>query len=83
MEKAITSTREPWICGSPRQSYRAEFGAGVERYKIRLPFADFEAYRTSEPLRVECLRGIGRVAIGRDIQTDLRLADMRFYDNNE
>jgi hypothetical protein len=71
-------TVDLWL---PRQSYRAEFGA--EWHTIRLPFADLEAYRTSEPLRVERLRRIGLVAIGRDFQTDLRLADMRFYDNNE
>lgn len=75
-----SGTAALWL---PWQSCRAEFVAGAAWHTIRLPFADFEACRTSEPLRVERLRRIGLVVIGRDFQTDRCLADMRFYDNNE
>jgi hypothetical protein len=48
---------------------------------VRIPFADFEAYKTSQDLRLDKLRRVGLLGIGRDFQADLCLASIRFYAN--
>ena len=66
----------------PWQSYRASFIADPRWRQIRIPFADFEAYRTDRHFRPDRLVRIGLVAIGREFQADLCLGDLRFYRND-
>jgi len=63
----------------PWQSYRATFSAGPEWQQVRIPFQQLEAYRTSSRFRAEALTRIGLVAIGREFDANLCLADVRFY----
>ncbi len=65
----------------PWQSYRATFNATPDWQTVRIPFAEFEAYKTSQDLPVDKLRRIGLLAIGRVFQADLCLASIRFYAN--
>jgi hypothetical protein len=65
----------------PWQSYRASFKATPDWQTLRIPFADFEAYKTSQDLRLDKLRRVGLLGIGRDFQADLCLASIRFYAN--
>lgn len=65
----------------PWQSYRATFNATPDWQTVRIPFAEFEAYKTSQDLRLDKLRRIGLLAIGRVFQADLCLASIRFYAN--
>ena len=46
---------------------------------MRLPFADFSAYRTGKTLRLDRLERIGLVAIGRAFSADLCVARVAFY----
>ena len=63
----------------PWQSYRASFIAPAGWQSVRLPFAGFEAYRTSAPLDLERLVRIGIVAIGRAFRADLCVAGVALY----
>ena len=63
----------------PWQSYRQSFKAKREWNTIRLPFSDFEAYRTVAMLDLTKLRRIGVVAIGRAFEADLAIGSVRFY----
>lgn len=63
----------------PWQSYRASFEAVSNWQQISLPFKDFEAYKTSAPLALKKLHRIGLVAIGRNFEADICMADMQFY----
>ena len=67
----------------PWQSYRAPFNAGPQWRKIRIPFNEFEAYRTSSRFRADRLIRIGVVAIGRDFEADLCFAGLYLYRNND
>jgi len=69
-------TSDLWL---PWQSYRHEFVAGPGWHTLQLPFDAFEGYRTGRPLRLERLRRIGVVAIGRDFEADLCLGGLRIY----
>jgi transposase InsO family protein len=44
-----------------------------------LPFAGFAPHRTERPLNLARLRGVGIVAIGREFEADIAIADIRFY----
>ena len=69
-------TSDLWL---PWQSYRHGFVAGPGWRTMRLPFGAFEGYRTSRPLRLERLKRIGVVAIGRDFEANLCLGGLRVY----
>jgi hypothetical protein len=71
-------TSNLWL---PRQAYRARFNAGPQWCKIRIPFNEFEAYRTSSRFQADKLNRIGVVAIGRDFKADLCLAGLCLYRN--
>ncbi len=60
-----TDLNRPW------QSYRATFLAMPQWQTIRLPFSDFQAYRTDAPLDLGKLRRLGLVAIGCAFDADL------------
>ncbi len=63
----------------PWQSYRASFWASEEWQKIRIPFSDFESYKTTQKFRQDKIKRIGLVAIGREFRADLCLASIKFY----
>ncbi len=69
-------TSDLWF---PWQSYRAEFHATDEWQTVRIPFANFDAYKTSQKFLQRNLKRIGLVAIGRDFRFDLCLGSLRFY----
>jgi hypothetical protein len=62
----------------PWQSYRHSFDAGRNWETHRLPFADFNSYRTGAPLDLTKLRRIGFVAIGRAFKADIAIGGIRF-----
>ena len=66
--------RYPW------QSYRLSFVAEPTWQTIKLPFEDFEPYRTDEALDVSRIRRLGLVAIGRPFAADLCVAEVSFYE---
>lgn len=63
----------------PWQSFRSSFYAADEWREILLPFDQFSAYKTSSKLDVKQIRRIGIVAIGREFDADIRVADFGFY----
>lgn len=63
----------------PWQSYRFTFETDSNWRQIKIPFSELTAHRTDAPFRSERLRRVGLVAIGREFQADLCLADMRFF----
>jgi hypothetical protein len=63
----------------PWQSYRYSFKATADWQTIRIPFAEVQAYKTTQTFRPDKLERVGLVAIGRDFRADLCLASMRFY----
>jgi hypothetical protein len=65
--------RRPW------ESYRQSFRAPPGWTSVSLPFADFTPHRTVQPLNLARLRRIGIVAIGREFEVDIAIADVRFY----
>ena len=65
--------RRPW------ESYRQSFHAPARWTTLFLPFGDFAPHRTERPLNVARLRRIGIVAIGREFEADISIADIRFY----
>ncbi|SNT27896.1 CIA30 family protein [Tropicimonas sediminicola] len=65
--------RRPW------ESFRHAFRATPDWTTVLLPFAEFTPHRTDQPLRLERLRRIGVVAIGRAFEADVAIADIRFY----
>jgi hypothetical protein len=69
--------RRPW------ESYRHSFRARPEWTPIFLPFADFVPHRTERPLNLTRLRRLGIVAIGREFEADVAIADIRFYGASE
>ena len=65
--------RRPW------ESYRQSFRAPSTWTSVSLPFYGFIPHRTERPLNLARLRRIGIVAIGREFEVDLAVADIRFY----
>jgi hypothetical protein len=61
------------------QSYRASFHATPGWQTVRLPFANFQPYRISQPLDLKTLRRLGLVAIGREMRADLCVARIGLY----
>lgn len=68
-----TDLARPW------ESYRQSFVARPSWQTLRLPFDRFVPHRTERPLRTSRLRRIGLIAIGREFEADLAIADIRFY----
>lgn len=69
-------TADLWF---PWQSYRASFKATPEWQSLRIPFSSFKAYKTSQDLRTDQLKRLGLLGIGREFQTSLCLALIKFY----
>jgi hypothetical protein len=69
--------RRPW------ESYRQSFHAPAKWTSVVLPFDGFIQHRTERPLNLERLRRIGIVAIGREFEVDIAIADVRFYSDKE
>jgi len=63
----------------PWQAWRAGFETGPSWQTLRLPFTDFEAYRTGGALQPQRVRRIGLVAIGERFDADLCLARLALY----
>lgn len=61
------------------QSYRQSFIAGARWQTLRLPFSAFQPHRIDIPLDVRHLRRLGMVAIGREMQADIRFARLALY----
>lgn len=61
----------------PWQSFRAEFISSPAWQTLTIPFSEFQAYRTDRTFHPERLKRIGLVAIGKDFDCDLFLADIR------
>ncbi len=69
--------RRPW------ESYRQSFRAPPEWTPVFLSFAGFTPHRTDQALNLARLRRLGIVAIGREFEADIAIADIRFYAANE
>lgn len=69
--------RRPW------ESYRQSFHARPEWTTVFLPFREFAPHRTERPLNLTRLRRVGVVAIGREFEADVAIADIRFYAASE
>ncbi|MEM6304890.1 MAG: CIA30 family protein [Pseudomonadota bacterium] len=67
-----TELSRPW------QSYRAVFDAPGDWTKVTLPFAAFEPNRTDLPFNPRLLRRIGVLAIGREFDADVSVANVCF-----
>ncbi len=65
--------RRPW------ESYRQNFLARSEWTTVLLPFFKFEPHRTERSFNPTRLRRLGIVAIGREFEADIAVADIRFY----
>ncbi|MGP6089764.1 CIA30 family protein [Antarctobacter jejuensis] len=65
--------RRPW------ESYRQSFHAPSEWTTVFLPFSEFEPHRTERSFKPSRLRRLGIVAIGREFEADIAVADIRFY----
>ncbi len=63
----------------PWQSYRHEFVAPAQWTLCHFDFADFEAYRTDQPLVIANITRIGIVAIGRIFDADAAVASVSYY----
>lgn len=61
------------------ESYRQSFTAHSIWKTVELPFSGFVPHRTECPLNIARLRRIGIVAIGRQFEADISIADIRFY----
>lgn len=63
----------------PWQAYRSSFRTEPKWQTVELPFAEFQAYKTSKALNTAKLRRIGLVAIGKDFAADVCLGSIQFY----
>jgi hypothetical protein len=69
-------TRDLWF---PWQSYRATLVAGAAWSEVRLPFAEFQPYRTDTRLDPRRLIRVGVFAIGRAFRADVCVAELALY----
>jgi hypothetical protein len=65
----------------PWQSYRSSFTAASDWKTYRIAFSELEKYKTFHSFSQDQINRIGLVAIGREFQADLCLADIRFYND--
>lgn len=63
----------------PWQSYRASFFASEDLSEVKIPFTHFEPYRIVHKLDLNRLKRVGIVAIGRNFDADICVADVSFY----
>ncbi|MEW5837277.1 MAG: CIA30 family protein [Pseudomonadota bacterium] len=63
----------------PWQSFRHSFVSNEDWQTHFLPFAEFQAYRTTQALQPAKSRSIGIVAIGRAFQADVCVRQLGFY----
>ena len=63
----------------PWESYRQSFLAPPEWTTVFLPFDRFVPHRTERLLNATRLRRLGIVAIGREFEADVAIADIRCY----
>jgi hypothetical protein len=63
----------------PWQSFRFEFLAGNNWTTIRMPFSAFSAHRHDKVYDAAQLRRVGVLAIGREFDADIAVAQVRFY----
>jgi hypothetical protein len=64
---------------APWQAWRTGFMAGPQWRTLRLPFEDFEPYRTSGALQSAAVHRIGIVAIGERFDADVCVARLALY----
>jgi len=65
----------------PWQSYRSSFTAASDWQTYRIPFSELEKYKTFHKFSQGEIKRIGLVAIGREFEANLCLADIRFYND--
>ena len=63
----------------PWQSFRTEFIALPTWQILQIPFNNFIAHKTDAVFDPSQLRRIGLLAIGREFQAELAVADISFY----
>ncbi len=63
----------------PWQAYRQSFTVTPDWHTLDLPFKVLHAHRTQQIFRPECLIRVGLVAIGRDFNAELYLAEAVMY----
>jgi hypothetical protein len=65
--------RRPW------QSFRTDFEAPAEWTTIKVPFDAFISHKTDAVFDPARLRRVGILAIGREFQADIAVANVRLY----
>ena len=65
----------------PWQAYRSTFKTDHNWQTLNISFKDFMPYKTSTKLNPEKIKRIGIVAIGRDFEADICIAELGFYKN--
>lgn len=63
----------------PWQSFRSTLVAKDEWQQIKVPFASFSPYKTSQKLKPEKINQLAIVGIGREFNADVCLATIRLY----
>jgi hypothetical protein len=71
-------TTDLWL---PWQAYRANFTGSVQWQTVDIPFEAFSPHKISGQLNVGKLKRIAIVAIGRDFDADVSVAEIGFYRN--
>jgi len=63
----------------PWQAFRASFTAPPEWQTLYLPFAQFQPHKTSASLKLDRLKRLGVVAIGREFYANLCVGRIGYY----
>lgn len=63
----------------PWQSFRSTLVAKDEWQQVKVPFASFTPYKTSQKLKPEKINQLAIVGIGREFNADVCLATIRLY----
>lgn len=63
----------------PWKSFRTEFTAAPEWQTLKIPFSTFKSHKTDALFDAAQLRRIGVLAIGREFQAHVAVANMRLY----
>ncbi|MEM6942024.1 MAG: CIA30 family protein [Pseudomonadota bacterium] len=67
----------------PWQSFRMSFRAPANWTTLRIPFADFEANRTTATFDPSRLRRIGVLGVGRAFDAEVAVAGIGFYSGSD